>query len=177
MSTRPASPAYYRGGDLDAADIINQFGQNGEPMDYWTGSALAHILRAGKKSGESREEALTNALVCLQHALAHERTRGHAHVQESALPVPPVHQEQVTWLVARGFKQIEPGLWRSDLYKTDLRYNGEAWVDPDSSATEPQDGGSDWLTPWSYVEHRRSLPDPSDPEAPTRWRELLHCTR
>lgn len=39
-------------------------------LNYWTGSAVVHILRAGRKPGESRRKALENALVCLRHELA-----------------------------------------------------------------------------------------------------------
>ena len=65
MLGRPESPDYYRAGQSDCADIVNDFALN-----YWTGSAVVHILRAGRKPGESRRKALENALVCLQHELA-----------------------------------------------------------------------------------------------------------
>ena len=69
--TRPASPPYYRAGTVDVADVINAFG-----LDYWCGSVVAHVLRAGRKPGETRAEALQNALACLQHAIAVEAAKG-----------------------------------------------------------------------------------------------------
>jgi len=52
------SPDYYKHNGIDAGDLM-------QGLDYWKGSALAHILRAGKKPGESEKEALENAVGCL----------------------------------------------------------------------------------------------------------------
>lgn len=69
-NSRPESPNYYRRGNLDCADIVNAYA-----LDYWTGSAVVHILRAGNKPGETRLDALENALACLRHAIAAERAK------------------------------------------------------------------------------------------------------
>ena len=71
--TRPESPVYYRAGEVDAADVVNAF-----RLDYWCGSVVAHVLRAGRKPGETRLQALENALACLQHAVAAEIERADA---------------------------------------------------------------------------------------------------
>ena len=60
------TPTYYRAprGTLTAADVIDGWG-----LDYWTGSVVAHVLRAGRKPGETRLDALRNAAGCLAHAI------------------------------------------------------------------------------------------------------------
>ena len=67
--TRPQSPPYYRASNVDVADVVNAY-----KLDYWLGSVVAHVLRAGRKPGETRRQALENALSCLQHAIAAEST-------------------------------------------------------------------------------------------------------
>lgn len=62
---RPKSPDYYIARNSDCADIVNNFSLN-----YWLGSAVVHILRAGRKPGESRRKALENALACIEHELS-----------------------------------------------------------------------------------------------------------
>lgn len=66
-NARPESPAYYNQG-VDCADIVNAYN-----LSYWDGGAVCHILRAGNKPGESRLQALENALACLRHSIAVER--------------------------------------------------------------------------------------------------------
>ena len=68
--SRPKSPLYYRAGEVDVADVVNAF-----QLDYWCGSVVAHVLRAGRKPGETRLQALENALACLQHAVTAELGR------------------------------------------------------------------------------------------------------
>ena len=62
---RPKSRDYYVASNSDCADIVNNF-----QLNYWLGSAVVHILRAGRKPGESRRKALENALACIEHELA-----------------------------------------------------------------------------------------------------------
>ena len=62
----PPSPDYY-----EAPDLIKVDGQrirlnvhhviDAWRLDYWLGSAVAHILRAGRKPGETERAAITNA--------------------------------------------------------------------------------------------------------------------
>ena len=68
--SRPKSPLYYRASEVDVADVVNAF-----QLDYWCGSVVAHVLRAGRKPGETRLQALENALSCLRHAVAAEIER------------------------------------------------------------------------------------------------------
>ena len=54
----PPSPAYYRRHpNIDARDLVSP--------DYWTDSALVHLMRAGRKDGEPFADAITNAFTCL----------------------------------------------------------------------------------------------------------------
>jgi hypothetical protein len=53
----PPSPAYYRHGNADARDLVTP--------DYWTDSALVHLMRAGRKDGEPFADAVRNAFTCL----------------------------------------------------------------------------------------------------------------
>jgi hypothetical protein len=69
-NSRPESPDYYTRGGLDCADIVNAYA-----LDYWIGSAVVHLLRAGCKPGETRLDALENALACLRHAIVAERNK------------------------------------------------------------------------------------------------------
>ena len=57
-----ASPDYYKHNGIDAKDLM-------QGLDYWKGSAISHILRAGKKAGETEQEALQNAVICLLRRL------------------------------------------------------------------------------------------------------------
>jgi hypothetical protein len=62
----PPSPDYYEAPDLIKVDghrvrlnvhhVIDAW-----RLDYWLGSAVAHILRAGRKPGETERAAITNA--------------------------------------------------------------------------------------------------------------------
>lgn len=52
------SPKYYIHNGINTKELM-------PGLDYWLGSAVSHILRAGKKSGESEKEALENAVICL----------------------------------------------------------------------------------------------------------------
>lgn len=61
------SPDYYIGPHapfIDANDIVFQY-----HLDYYTGGAVAHILRAGRKPGETRHDALVNALGCIRRQI------------------------------------------------------------------------------------------------------------
>jgi hypothetical protein len=54
----PPSPSYYRRHpNIDARDLVSP--------DYWTDSALVHLMRAGRKDGEPFADAVRNAFVCL----------------------------------------------------------------------------------------------------------------
>jgi len=54
----PPSPAYYRRHpNIDARDLVSP--------DYWTDSALVHLMRAGRKDGEPFADAVRNAFICL----------------------------------------------------------------------------------------------------------------
>jgi hypothetical protein len=54
----PPSPSYYRRHpNIDARDLVSP--------DYWTDSALVHLMRAGRKDGEPFADAVTNAFICL----------------------------------------------------------------------------------------------------------------
>lgn len=62
------SPAYYYRGGVDTADVIDAY-----DLNYWRGSAVAHILRAGHKPQETEEDAIANAIGCLEREM--ERLR------------------------------------------------------------------------------------------------------
>jgi hypothetical protein len=53
----PPSPSYYRHSGADARDLVSP--------DYWTDSALVHLMRAGRKDGELFADAVRNAFTCL----------------------------------------------------------------------------------------------------------------
>jgi hypothetical protein len=54
----PPSPSYYRRHpNIDARDLVSP--------DYWTDSALVHLMRAGRKDGEPFADAVRNAFICL----------------------------------------------------------------------------------------------------------------
>lgn len=38
-------------------------------LNHWTGAAFGHIWRAGRKPGETKKEALENALMCIRREL------------------------------------------------------------------------------------------------------------
>ena len=70
-----ATPEYYRLAvvdrqanrlvAIDAGDVLDALN-----LDYWTGSVLAHVWRAGRKEGETALEALRNARACLDRSIA-----------------------------------------------------------------------------------------------------------
>jgi hypothetical protein len=56
----PINPDYYKRGGIEKYEIIDAWG-----LDYYTGTALEYILRAGKKDNEV--EDLNKAIRTLQH--------------------------------------------------------------------------------------------------------------
>lgn len=61
------TPSYYMHGDYNSKDLVS--------VEYFTDSALCHIIRAGKKSGETKLDALLNAHVCLLRAIEKEASK------------------------------------------------------------------------------------------------------
>lgn len=63
------TPACYRGAaGFQPYDVIDAFG-----LDFYTGSAVKYLCRAGKKDGESRLTGLEKAAKALSEAIKRER--------------------------------------------------------------------------------------------------------
>lgn len=69
MSFKKLLGNYSKNGDFDSPDYYIHNGINTKDLmpglGHWRGSAVGHIIRAGKKSGETEKQALENAVICL----------------------------------------------------------------------------------------------------------------
>ena len=67
MSSSKDAPDHYLGHSIEPFDVIDSWG-----LDYYLGSAVKYLCRAGKKPGESVSDDLKKALVFINHRLSLE---------------------------------------------------------------------------------------------------------